>query len=196
MATPDLSNAPDQDVVTLASEGDEAAQRELVRRFEPVVFNLVLRIVRRTDAAEDQTQEIFLRLFKALEERGPTRDPAAWVRKLARNATINYVNRKRLDASYKPNNVTPGAIPLAAPSDTPRPAPNADKFAKELRRAIRRLKPRDRPCARLFLLEGRTHREIAETLDLPLGTVKTTLRRAKQELREPLGHWLDSVDGD
>jgi RNA polymerase sigma factor (sigma-70 family) len=132
MATPDLSNAPDQDVASLASEGDEAAQRELVRRFEPVVFSLVLRIVRRADAAEDLTQEIFLRLFNALEERGPTRNPAGWIRTVARNTTFDYVNRKRLDASYKPNNVTPGTIPLPAPSDTPTPEPNPHEFTREL----------------------------------------------------------------
>lgn len=196
MLEPDLSNAPDQDVVNLASQGDEAAQRELVRRFEPVVYNLVLRIVRRADAAEDVTQEILLKLFKALEERGPTRNPLGWIRWVAHNATLNYVNRVRPDASYRPNNVAVGTIPLPAPTDNPTPEPDLHEFEKELRRAIRRLRPEDRPCATAFLLDGLTHREIAEELDRPLGTVKTTLRRVKQELRETLGHWLDLLDGD
>ena len=194
----DLSTAPDQDIVNRARNGDEPAQRELVRRFRPVVYKLVLRMVRREDAAEDMTQEILLRLFDKLEEHGPTGDAAAWIRQVAKNATLDYVRRARPDAQYKRDNVAPGRVSLAAPpsSHTPRNEPDPDEFERDLRRAIRRLPPEERECARLFFQKDWTHAEIAEKLRWPLGTVKSTIRRIKQQLQEPLGHWRDALNGD
>jgi RNA polymerase sigma-70 factor (ECF subfamily) len=196
MHTLDLSSTPDQDVVHLASQGDEAAQRELVRRFEPVVFSLVLRIVRRTDAAEDLTQEIFLKVFDALEDRGPTRNAAGWIRTVARNATFDYVNRKRLDASYRLTNVTPTGIQLPDTGDAPAPDGDVHEFAAALEGAVGHLRPEYRRCVELWLFEEMSYREIAKRLRLPEGTVAGYLSRARAELRDMLDPWLDTSRDD
>ena len=101
-----FATADDQAVVAAAVTGSQPAARELVRRFERPVYNLLVRLVRDRSAAEDLAQETFLKLFRTLRRYDPQYRLAAWVLKIAHNTGIDHLRRHR-----------PDLVPLDAPSD-------------------------------------------------------------------------------
>ncbi len=132
-----------------------------------------------------------MKAFEALEQQDPERKPSAWIFRIAKNATLDYVRRKRPDSTCNPFTITPGQIEWetvlwSTPGDTPSADTDRWDFAAELERALRRLKPQYRQCFVLACLEERSYDEIADMLDVPLGTVKSRLSRARQELRRML----------
>ena len=187
----DLSDASDQEVVTWAREGDENAYREMERRYGPPVFDLIYQMVGQREQAEDLTQETFVKAFRALDRHGPERKPSAWILRIANNTAIDYVRRKRPDSTRSHLTMTPGQIDRRAMrmptlSDTPTTNTDARQFAAALEHALRRLRPEYRRCFTLRHIERRSCREIAKILGLPLGTVKSHLHRANQQLKRML----------
>lgn len=197
MAPPlDLPNLPDADVVALAQQGREPAFRELIRRYERPVFSLIYRMVRDSTAAEDLAQDAFIKVLNHIDKYRPEFKFSSWLFKIANNIAIDHLRRRQLDTvsiDGSPNAMT--ASELAATSfDIADDSENAlDELAsKELgnaiEQAIGKLRPEYRNCIMLRHVEGRSYEEIAATLDLPLGTVKTYIHRARHQLREALEH--------
>jgi len=83
---PDLKTVSDQEVVAAARAGQEAAFRELVRRYERPVFSLLYRMVRNRELAEDLSQETFIKVLNALASYRPEYKFSSWVFKIANNA--------------------------------------------------------------------------------------------------------------
>lgn len=197
MAPPlDLPNLPDADVVALAQKGREPAFRELIRRYERPVFSLIYRMVRDSTAAEDLAQDAFIKVLNHIDKYRPEFKFSSWLFKIANNIAIDHLRRRQLDTisiDGSPNAMT--ASELEATSfDIADDSENAlDELAsKELgnaiEQAIGKLRPEYRNCIMLRHVEGRSYEEIAATLDLPLGTVKTYIHRARHQLREALEH--------
>jgi RNA polymerase sigma-70 factor (ECF subfamily) len=195
----DLPSLSDQEVVALARAGKESGYRELLRRYERPLFSLIYRMVRDRAAAEDLSQETFIKVLNALESYRPEYRFSSWIFKIANNAAIDHLRRREVDTlslDGAPGAMTPDAIEATAVQATDRgPSPLADLESSELgsaiEAAIAKLRPEYRACILLRHVEGRAYEEIAETLDLPLGTVKTYIHRARLELRESLGHLKD-----
>ena len=185
---PNLPDASDQEVVTRAREGDEDAYREMVRRYHASVFDLIYGMVGQRELAEDLAQETFVKAFRALDRHDPERKPSAWILRIANNAALDYVRRKRPDSTRSPLTLTPGYIERRAmPTPTPRGTPtgNTDlrEFTAALKRALRRLRPEYRRCLVLRYVEHRSYAEIARIMNLPVSTVGTNLQRAREELK-------------
>jgi RNA polymerase sigma-70 factor (ECF subfamily) len=190
------ANLPDADVVALALEGREAAHRELIARYERPVFSLVFRMVRDRELAEDLTQDAFVKVLSHLDRYRPDFKFSSWLFKIANNVAIDHLRRRQLDTVSMDGSrhaVTQDAVESSR-FDVADDAENAldEMQAKELgsaiERAIARLRPEYRSCILLRHVEGRSYEEIATTLDLPLGTVKTYIHRARHELRRALEH--------
>ena len=186
----------DQEVVARAREGREPAYRELIRRYERPVFSLVFRMVRDRELAEDLTQETFVKALNAVESYRPEFKFSSWIFKIANNAAIDHLRRRELQTlslEGAPNAVTPEAIEATALQlrdrlETPLEELEARELGGQIETAIARLRPEYRSCILLRHVEGRAYEEIAEILDLPLGTVKTYIHRARNELRASLAH--------
>lgn len=195
----DLPSLSDQEVVALARAGKEAGYREILRRYERPVFSLVYRMVRDRAAAEDLAQETFIKVLNALESYRPEYRFSSWIFKIANNAAIDHLRRREVDTlslDGAPDARTAEEIEATAIQASDRsPSPLADLESRELgsaiEQAIAKLRPEYRACILLRHVEGRAYEEIAESLDLPLGTVKTYIHRARLELRESLGHLKD-----
>ncbi len=195
----DLPSLSDQEVVALARAGRETGYRELLRRYERPVFSLIYRMVRDRAAAEDLAQETFIKVLNALESYRPEYKFSSWIFKIANNAAIDHLRRREVDTlslDGAPGARTAEEIEATAVQAADRgPSPLADLESKELgsaiEQAIAKLRPEYRACILLRHVEGRAYEEIAETLDLPLGTVKTYIHRARLELRESLDHLKD-----
>ena len=195
----DLASLSDQQVVELARAGKEVAYRELLHRYERPVFSLIYRMVRDHAAAEDLAQETFVKVLNALDSYRPEYKFSSWIFKIANNAAIDHLRRRELNTlslDGAPGAVTPSEVEATALQAADHsPSPLAELESRELgtaiEQAVAKLRPDYRACILLRHVEGRAYEEIAETLDLPLGTVKTYIHRARLELRDHLAHLKD-----
>ncbi len=186
----------DQEVVTLARSGREQAYRELIRRYERPIFALVYRMVRDRELAEDLSQETFVKTLNAIASYRPEYKFSSWIFKIANNTAIDHLRRRELDTlslEGSPHAATPEAMQATAlqigtQQESPLDEVEARELGGEIETAIGRLRPEYRACILLRHVEGRPYEEIAEMLDLPLGTVKTYIHRARHELRAMLAH--------
>jgi len=186
----------DQEVVLRARAGSERAYRELVRRYERPIFSLIYRMVRDRELAEDLAQETFVKALNALDSYRPEYKFSSWIFKISNNAAIDHLRRRELDTlslEGSPHAATPDAIEATAlqigdRGETPLDVVEAKELGGEIEQAIARLRPEYRQCILLRHVDGRAYEEIAEILDLPLGTVKTYIHRARNELRLHLAH--------
>ena len=190
----DLSTLPDADVATLAKQGRESAFRELVRRYERPVFSLIFRMVRDRETAEDLAQDTFVRVLNHIDRYRPEFKFSSWLFKIANNLTIDHLRKRQLDTvSIEGSPHAASAAEAEATSldvqslgESPLDELESRELGTAIERAIARLRPEYRSCILLRHVEGRSYEEIAATLDLPLGTVKTYIHRARHELREAL----------
>ena len=197
---PEWARLTDQEVVLLARSGREAAYRELIRRYERPVFALLFRMVRDRELAEDLSQETFIKALNAIESYRPEFKFSSWIFKIANNAAIDHLRRRELDTlslDGSPHAETPEAmqataLQIGARQESPLDTVEAKELGSEIEEAIGRLRPEYRSCILLRHVEGRAYEEIAEMLDLPLGTVKTYIHRARNELRQTLAHLRDA----
>jgi RNA polymerase sigma-70 factor (ECF subfamily) len=190
----DLSNLPDADVVALAQQGRESAYRELIRRYERPVFSLVFRMVRDRTLAEDLAQETFIKVLNNIDRYDPDFKFSSWLFKIANNLAIDHLRRRQLptismhgapDATTA-SRIEATAFDIASDGESALDELEARELGTAIEKAIASLRPEYRSCIMLRHVEGRSYEEIAATLDLPLGTVKTYIHRARHELRKAL----------
>jgi RNA polymerase sigma-70 factor (ECF subfamily) len=192
----ELTARTDQEIVALARAGEEAAYRELIRRYERPLFSLLYRMVRDRELAEDLAQETFVKALNAIESYRPEFKFSSWIFKIANNAAIDHLRRRELNTlslEGSPHAETPEAVEATAlqigdRQESPLDAVEARELGGQIERAIAQLRPEYRSCILLRHVEGRAYEEIAEILNLPLGTVKTYIHRARNELRQALAH--------
>lgn len=176
-----VSESPsDGALVRSAREGDEVAFGTLVQRYQRAAYAVALSVIGRHEDAEDAAQEAFLVALKRLDEcRNPERF-GGWFMTIVRNRSKNLIRRESLRATEE--------VPVAARSSVPTPDKVAE--AAELKRALSdalaTLTDVQREIVLLHDWEGWKHREIAERLDLPAGTVRSHLHFARKALRSAL----------
>src|SRR5581483_6472394 len=190
----ELSTLPDADVAALAKEGRDSAFRELVRRYERPVFSIIYRMVRDREVAEDLAQDTFVKVLNHIDRYRPEFKFSSWLFKIANNLTIDHLRKRQLDtvsidgsphaASAAEAEAT--SLDVQSRGESPLDEMEARELGTAIEQAIARLRPEYRACIVLRHVEGRSYEEIAATLDLPLGTVKTYIHRARHELREML----------
>jgi RNA polymerase sigma-70 factor (ECF subfamily) len=193
---PEWARLSDQEVVLIARAGREAAYRELIRRYERPVFALLFRMVRDRELAEDLAQETFIKALNAIESYRPEFKFSSWIFKIANNAAIDHLRRRELDTlsldgsphAETPEQMQATALQIGARQESPLDAVEAKELGGAIEQAIAGLRPEYRSCILLRHVEGRAYEEIAEILNLPLGTVKTYIHRARNELRQALAH--------
>src|ERR1700682_6393790 len=190
----DLSNRPEEDVVALARRGRWYAFRERVRRYERPVFSLIFRMVRDSATAEDLAQETFIKVLNHIDRYRPEFKFSSWLFKIANNITIDHLRRRQVDTisiEGSPDAITAEraratAVTVTSGVESPLEELESRELGAQIEKAIARLRPEYRACIILRHVEDYSYDEIAEIVKLPLGTVKTYIHRARQELREYL----------
>jgi RNA polymerase sigma-70 factor (ECF subfamily) len=188
--------ASDQEVVLAARRGSQAAYRELIRRYERPIFSLIYRMVRDRELAEDLTQETFIKAMNALDSYRPEYKFSSWIFKIANNAAIDQLRRREVDTlslegsptAETADAIEATALQIGSKDETPLQELEAREIGSAIEQAIAKLRPEYRSCILLRHVEGLAYEEIAQSLDLPLGTVKTYIHRARNELRVYLAH--------
>lgn len=192
----ELANLPDADVAALAQQGREPAFRELVRRYERPVFSLIFRMVRDRETAEDLAQDTFIKVLNHIDRYRPEFKLSSWLFKIANNVAIDHLRKRQLNTlsmDGSPHAATAMEVEATAFDVESRGESALDELeSRELgsaiEQAISMLRPEYRSCILLRHVDGRSYEEIAAALDLPLGTVKTYIHRARRELRDALQH--------
>src|SRR4051812_37791519 len=190
----ELSNLPDADVVVLAQQGRDAAFRELVRRYERPVFSLIYRMVRDRELAEDLSQDTFVKVLNHIDRYRPEFKLSSWLFKIADNVGIDQLRKRQLPTismDGSPHASTADAVEattlqVGAFQQSALEEMEARGLGTASDQAIASLRPECRACIMLRRVEDRSCEEIAATLALPRGTVKTYIHRARPELRKAL----------
>jgi RNA polymerase sigma-70 factor (ECF subfamily) len=179
MEPPISAPIDDRALIAATLAGDGGAFEELVLRYERAVFHLAVRMMRDRGEAEDVTQEAFLRAYRALASFRPGAKFSTWILTISyRLCCDRLAKRKRYSGSELSDRADPAPGPAALVE--------RDDDARRLRDAIDALPEKYRTVITLFHLQGKQYEEIATVLNLPLGTVKTHLFRAKEQLRKAL----------
>lgn len=198
----DYADRTDGELAGLARDGDERAARELVERFQRPVFSIIHRMVHDRELSEDLTQDAFVRTFNNLDRYDPSYKFSSWLFKIAYNLTIDHMRRKELKTVSihgAPDAVTADqqeatAVTLESEEEMPDDRLEALELADELERAIGTLREDYRTAILLRHVEGRAYEDIAEIMDIPLGTVKTYIFRARRRLRDELADLYEASE--
>lgn len=183
-------------LVAQALSGAQPAFEQIVRRYQRPVINFIARVTGDRAGAEDLAQETFVKALNAVESYRPEFKFSSWIFKIANNVAIDHLRRRELSTlslDGSPHAATPEAIQATAlqlgdRQETALEELEARELGGEIEQAIGRLRPEYRACILMRHVEGRPYEEIATMLDLPLGTVKTYIHRARNELRLYLAH--------
>jgi RNA polymerase sigma-70 factor (ECF subfamily) len=168
---------PDAELVRLAAAGDERAFAELVRRHERRVYNIAYRLLGREEDARDAAQDAFVSCYRKLSTFRGDALFTTWLHRIAVNASYDILRRRK---------------DLLSADEAPEPPPQPDHGDQaaagvDVQRALRQVPIEYRAVLVLHDLQGHAYEEVAEILDVPLGTVKSRLHRGRVALGRVLG---------
>lgn len=176
-----LSTTPSEEILPRVAAGEEGAMRRCIDRYGAIVWSIVRRYIKETADAEDLVQEVFTEIWKKSASFNPD---------VASEATfIGMVTRRRAIDFLRRQGRQPGFEPLESAASLPDPAEETSTIschADAVKSSLAVLPSETRQLFDLFFENGFTHPEIAEKTGLPLGTVKTRLRRGLLTLRDHL----------
>jgi RNA polymerase sigma factor (sigma-70 family) len=182
-----LKAQKDIELVERAKKGDQLAYGELLERYRDAIYFMLLKMVNSPVDAEDLTIEAFGKAFKNIDQYTPNFAFSTWLFKIATNNCIDFIRKKRA-SHISIDQTIDGEDSLAPstmiPSDDPDPETymiNQQKI-KHMRKVVSRLKPRYRQLVELRYFKEYSYDEIAVELDIPIGTVKAQLFRARELL--------------
>jgi RNA polymerase sigma-70 factor (ECF subfamily) len=188
----------DMELVGRARKGDQLAYGELLGRYRDAIYFMLLKMVNNPIDAEDLTIEAFGKAFKNIDQYTPNFAFSTWLFKIATNNCIDFIRKRRashvsLDQSVdEEDTLSPSAM---IQSDTPDPESNliSQQKVKHMRDVVSRLKPRYRKLVELRYFSEYSYEEISEELDIPIGTVKAQLFRARELLLNILSRSQDKL---
>jgi RNA polymerase sigma-70 factor (ECF subfamily) len=181
----------DEELIAKVLAGDEHAYGTLVERYRDFVYTIVVRIVGREEDAEDIAQEAFVRAYRALPRfRGDSKF-SSWLYRIATNRALTHLKRHRrrpvtVDIEAGPHVEAHALDDGGAARRSPEARIREEEFNLAVRDAVSGLPEQYRVVVTLFYLEERSYKEVAATLGIPMGTLKTHLHRARALLREIL----------
>jgi RNA polymerase sigma-70 factor (ECF subfamily) len=181
------STLNDETLIRLVARAHADALGELYDRYSRLVFSLALNLVGDHATAEEITLDVFTRVWEKAETyRSEQAKVGTWLTSIARYRSIDILRRR----SSRPERHSVDWVEVSAYSmpsfNSPEQATELALRQERVRAAVASLPPEQKEALALAYFQGYTHRQVAEALDLPLGTVKTRIRLAMQKLRDLL----------
>jgi RNA polymerase sigma factor (sigma-70 family) len=188
-----LSEKAQRDFVLVqkATKGDQKAYTELLDRYRDAIYFMLLKMVNNASDAEDLTIEAFGKAFKNIDQYAPNYAFSTWLFKIATNNCIDFIRKKKANTiSLDQNDDDEDKAPtdIMAPVLDPEESLIKEQKLKLMRSIVSRLKPRYRKLIELRYFKEYSYEEISEELELPIGTVKAQLFRARELLFNILKH--------
>lgn len=180
------------------NEGDQNAFAELMDRYRDSIYFMLLKMVNNKDDADDLTIEAFGKAFNRLHLYTPNFAFSTWLFKIASNNCIDFIRRKKkntlsIDQSFGGEDGDELYIDLKSSDLTPEEIAIQEQKIKMMRNVVSKLKPRYRQLIEMRYFQQLAYEEISTELDLPLGTVKAQLFRARDMLFQILKNSKDSI---
>lgn len=176
------------ELVRRCRAGDGAAWEEIVQSYSRRIFNLAYRFTSSVEAAEDLTQEVFVRIYKTLGQYDPKQGNLSnWLMRLARNLIIDdYRHRQRNPQNSMADTVDKHTFHLRAVGTSAQKEVERRELCNQVQEGIDKLPPDLRTCVILRDIEELSYREIVDLLAIPEGTVKSRINRGRIELAKIL----------
>ncbi|HEV3022995.1 MAG TPA: sigma-70 family RNA polymerase sigma factor [Pirellulales bacterium] len=189
---PDLSRVEgyvavedDDRLIDLALAGNSAAFGDLVRKYQDRLYNTIVHVIGSTEDARDVVQDAFVQAFVKLETFQRTSAFYTWLYRIAFNAAISQKRRRRPTLSVEQQRENSGEEPIDG-GEAPEEGLERQELAAQVRVALANLSEEHRAVIVLREMDGHDYDAIAGILELPVGTVRSRLHRARLQLREEL----------
>jgi RNA polymerase sigma-70 factor (ECF subfamily) len=180
-------------LLELAKAGSLPAFEELVSAYEKKIYNYCLRMTNCREDAEDLTQEVFIKVYRSLKSFRGNSQLSTWIYRIAHNICIDKFRKTKANVyslSQTKDREDEREIELASAEPTPEEKMLAKERQEFIQKCINGLRPEYRSVIILRDIQHYSYEEIAGILDVPLGTVKSHISRARTALREAVGTLL------
>ena len=189
-----MTNIPDGDLMALIERiaaRDAAALKALYDLTSGKLYGLALRVLRRQEAAEDALQDAFLHIWRtAPDYRASLSPPMAWLGLIVRSRALDLLRRGKAEREHLTDEIDEAmSDTLAGDAPNPMDTSLASQQAWALHQCLSQLENKQREVVSLAYLRDLSHGELAQQLQLPLGTVKTWIRRGLDQLRTCMAHF-------
>jgi RNA polymerase sigma-70 factor (ECF subfamily) len=188
----------DLGLVEKALNGDQLAYGQLMEMYRESIYFMMLKMVRVEDDAEDLTIEAFGKAFNRLHQYSPSYAFSTWLFKIASNNAIDFIRKKRIkvtsmDAAYTNSDGETIGIDVRSEERDPEEVTMHGEKVEMMRDIVQKLKPRYRDLIDKRYFQELTYEEIAVDMNLPLGTVKAQLFRARAFLADMIKNTKDTI---
>jgi RNA polymerase sigma-70 factor (ECF subfamily) len=186
IALNNIQSLTDVELIAKAISGREDGFEELVRRYQRPITNYVFRMLNDYDASLDVTQEVFIKVYNSLSRYSSEYKFSTWLYRIAHNAAIDYIRRRSPNEQSIETESKDGAYQLQIESPNPSPEQERERseWRTEIEAVVKCLPAVYRELILLRHAQDLSYDEIAEITNLPLGTVKNRLFRAREMMRE------------
>ncbi len=180
-------------------KGDQSAYAELMERYRESIFYMLLKMVNNSDDAEDLTIEAFGKAFNRLKQYSPNYAFSTWMFKIASNNCIDFIRREKkkrtmsIDTGIKNDDGENITYDVESDGRDPEEELIRDQKVQAMREVVEKLKPRYKQLVILRYFKEYSYEEISQELELPLGTVKAQLFRAREFLANLMKHTKEQI---
>ena len=179
-----MGEGEDRELVERFARGDAGAFDEIVRRYEQRVYSITLRMTGNAEDARDAMQEVFVSALRALRSFRGDAQLSTWIHRVAVNASLDVLRKRKRHAAGPLEEAGDRASDDIGPEDAAARAARA----RDVQRALLQVSDEHRTVLILHDLQDLDYAETAAALDIPVGTVKSRLHRARIEMARLLGH--------
>jgi len=180
-----VQRSDDLDLISKFKDGDASAFEEIVSKYQDKVYNLCRYMLGNADDAEDAAQDVFLKAYRALPKFLPDASLYTWLYRIATNTCIDYKKKPIFESLFGDSGEGERLIHDRA-SDAPSPEKlyQSKQIGQALQESLGKLSPKLRAIIILKEIEELSYEEIADTLEISIGTVKSRIARAREELQK------------
>ena len=185
------NNSDEFSIIDRFKGGDQSAFEELVLKHQDRIYNLCRHILGSAHDAEDAAQDTFIKAFQNLKNFRPEASFYTWLYRIAVNTCLDYKKRPFFESLFKSSDKGEEFM-VERPSDEPSPDRlyESKQIGHALRVSLRQLSEKLRTALILKEIEGLSYEEIAEVLDISIGTVKSRISRAREELKGLMKNYI------
>jgi RNA polymerase sigma-70 factor (ECF subfamily) len=173
-------------------QGDASAFGEIVLKYQDKIYSLCRHMLGNAHDAEDAAQDVFLKAFQALPKFQPNASLYTWLYRIAINTCIDYKRRPIWESLFSSEEKEKSLV-LDRASDAPSPERlyQSKQIDQGLHESLKKLSPKLRAVIILKEIEGLSYEEIADSLDISLGTVKSRIARAREDLKKSMNDFRE-----
>jgi len=183
-----MTDLKERELIRRAKQGDMLAFEELILQHEKIVYNLALRMMNHSEDAQDISQEVFLKAYRSLQNFDERSAFSTWLYRITHNTCIDEMRKRKGKQSYSLEEELESADgtmqrQVADAGDTPEESLMRKEQKSEILQALDTLSEEHKAAIILRDVKGMAYEEIAEILELSLGTVKSRISRARNQLK-------------